>query len=612
MIPIAFAGCLGWLHPAAGGRGVVLCPPWGFEELCVHRSLLLLADRLAEAGMPCLRFDLPGTGDSLDPPPGAPLLASWVEAIRAAVGCLRDRAGVREVALVGLRLGALLAAEAAHRLGGVEALALLAPPRSGRSYVRELRAWARFAEAAPGDHGSAIGPDGLVAGGFALDTATLAELAGLDPLGSTRAPSPRVLLLDRPDGSSGGEALRAWAASDASVEIAPFEGHAELMRDPLLSEPPRAAFDRLVAFLAAGSPRGAGSVRHAAGSPPEAVLEGPGFVERTLRLGPGRRLVGTLAEPAPVAATARRPALLLLNTGATRRAGPGRAAVELARALACEGVRSLRLDLGGLGDSGAPPGERAGDIYRKGALEEVRAAVDLLVARGAETVVALGVCSGAFMAFHAALGDPRLAGLVLVNLPRFAWRPFHPLVFVRTRVLLGLVARPATWWRGLAGHGELLPALRVLGERAGGRLAIRLPGPIRRAVAAIARPARGLRALARRGVRLLVVYAADDPGLPIFERLLEGGRGPPVDGALELRVIEGAGHTFAAPAARSLLLRLVRNHLDRHWPPCPAARPITRPGERAIPALAATGPPEPPTERPAPASAPLEGACALR
>ena len=65
MIPVVFDGCFGWLHPAAGNRGVVLCAPHGYEELCVHRQWASLAERLAAAGLPTLRFDYRGTGNSV-------------------------------------------------------------------------------------------------------------------------------------------------------------------------------------------------------------------------------------------------------------------------------------------------------------------------------------------------------------------------------------------------------------------------------------------------------------------------------------------------------------------------------------------------------------------
>src|SRR5476651_2484753 len=70
MTPVSFDGCFGWLHipPARlnSDTTVLVCPPLGCEALRSHRSLRALADDLATAGYPTLRFDYPGTGDSCD------------------------------------------------------------------------------------------------------------------------------------------------------------------------------------------------------------------------------------------------------------------------------------------------------------------------------------------------------------------------------------------------------------------------------------------------------------------------------------------------------------------------------------------------------------------
>lgn len=568
MIPVAFDGCAGWLHPAVGARGVVLCGPWGFEALCAHRPLRELAEQLAHRGMPCLRYDHPGAGDSLDPAAGDALVEAWIRAVAAAVSQLRATSRAQEVALVGLRLGALLAAEAATRLGRIGRLALLAPPASGRACVRELRAWAQLASGGPDDHGSGVlGEGGVVAGGFVLGAAALEALGRLDPLGSPEPPAARILLLERADARPLGGLAQRWRRAGATVEEEPLIGHAELLRDPLLAEAPTATFARLVDWLARDRPAAPGRPTGVAARPPAALLAGPGFGEELVRLGADGRLAGVLTTPAgPCALRPGRPALLILNTGATHRVGAGRSAVELARAAAHAGVRTLRMDLGGLGDSDPPPGEPRPDIYRRGALLDVRAGIDLLQSRGSQGVVALGICSGAFMALHAALTDPRLVGLVLVNLPRFGWRPFHPLVFVRTRAILASLACASTWRQGLSGRGELAAALRVLGERLFARLAGLLPGPIRRAAGGISRAGRWLRRLAERGTRTLVLYAADDPGLPLFDRVLSGRRGRLMGGALEVEVVARANHAFSDPASRAILIARALDHLERHWP----------------------------------------------
>jgi pimeloyl-ACP methyl ester carboxylesterase len=110
IIPVAFDDCVGWLHPAAGSRGIVLCSAFGYEELCSRRTMHDLAEALARAGLLVLRFDYHGTADSAGSGEDPERVATWIANIGAAVDLIRRETGVGEVALVGLRLGALLAA----------------------------------------------------------------------------------------------------------------------------------------------------------------------------------------------------------------------------------------------------------------------------------------------------------------------------------------------------------------------------------------------------------------------------------------------------------------------------------------------------------------------
>ena len=62
---VVFDGCTGWLHSAPGRTAILLISPWGYEALCMRRAWRMLADALAAAGYPTLRFDYRGTGDAL-------------------------------------------------------------------------------------------------------------------------------------------------------------------------------------------------------------------------------------------------------------------------------------------------------------------------------------------------------------------------------------------------------------------------------------------------------------------------------------------------------------------------------------------------------------------
>jgi pimeloyl-ACP methyl ester carboxylesterase len=124
-------------HGGSGTRAVVLCPPFGQEYLRAHRAMRQLGSMLATAGWHVLRFDYFGTGDSGADLPQADL-AGWEDDIGSAIEELCDTSGATRVMLVGLRLGATLAARVAARRRQVDALIMWDPVVSGAHYVAEL------------------------------------------------------------------------------------------------------------------------------------------------------------------------------------------------------------------------------------------------------------------------------------------------------------------------------------------------------------------------------------------------------------------------------------------------------------------------------------------
>ncbi|WP_019464277.1 serine aminopeptidase domain-containing protein [Dyella japonica] len=114
----------GFYHPAAAvaGAAVLLCPPLGVEQIRCHRLYRQLAHGLAESGLPVLRFDYFGTGDSA----GESRELAWPRCladVATAAAELRTRHGGSRVLAFGARLGAnaALAASASARLDGVVA-----------------------------------------------------------------------------------------------------------------------------------------------------------------------------------------------------------------------------------------------------------------------------------------------------------------------------------------------------------------------------------------------------------------------------------------------------------------------------------------------------------
>jgi hypothetical protein len=127
----------GVLHgtPAAE-LAVLICAPLGHEYLRSHFVLQRLARRLAEAGVPTLRFDYFGCGDSLGESRHA-TRSRWQSDIVAAARELAQRTGARRLIGLGVRLGATLLSTVCQNCQ-FEKLVLWDPVEDGSRHVSAL------------------------------------------------------------------------------------------------------------------------------------------------------------------------------------------------------------------------------------------------------------------------------------------------------------------------------------------------------------------------------------------------------------------------------------------------------------------------------------------
>lgn len=393
----------GWIYlPARVLGGVVLCPPLGLEELSARRTIRTLAERLAARGMVCLRLDYSGTGDSageLDELAGTD---TWIRDIAAAIACVRDT-GVSRIGVVGLRLGATLAAEAAVGQD-LDALVLWDPCETGKTFLREQRILATAIGSGSGVHPSVIGRVEIP--GLLLPK-NLADAIGELRLGDTPGKvARRLLLLTRPDRSSSRglrERLRAGIVEEGQVDGQEYVVDVE----PGVAVQPELALDEIASWLERSLD--AGTEAWIAPTPPQHVssatfpsTEGSvTLIERTVPIGDDG-LFGIVTESQD-ADPAVSPAVVLLNAGVLPHSGPARLWVAMARAWAAHGVRVLRFDLAGLGDSPTRPGRRPDEPYPVGADLDIVEAARFMVPEDPAGVVLAGLCSGAYHVLEAGL-----------------------------------------------------------------------------------------------------------------------------------------------------------------------------------------------------------------
>ncbi len=397
---------------------VVMCPPLGREYFSAHYAFRVVAEELAERGITAIRFDYDGTGDSVGSDAEADRLQASLNSVRHAIDLAR-RLGTTELALVGMRMSALLAARAAEECHQrVAALVLWDPCASGRDFLREQSALfrLRYGKSDLGDGGTEIP-------GFVLTAQSEGDLA------SCTAPTslPRVeraLVLTRPDRVPVG----TFGVKEDRVDFEPAEGQAELMDvEPFFGKLPPSTH-RIAQWLDAALPtdrslQGAPETRDSMVLADEAGAE---VTERLVTLGPHQLFGIETTGPGE----SRRPVILFLNSGTDSHIGPNRLWVDLSRAWAGSGLRCIRFDLSGLGDSPVRAGQEPHVPRAPEAFDDMADVVAELAGDGDDQVpvVLVGLCAGAYQALESALHlHPR--AVVAVNpILRFQppeWRTGH-------------------------------------------------------------------------------------------------------------------------------------------------------------------------------------------
>jgi alpha-beta hydrolase superfamily lysophospholipase len=245
---------------------------------------------------------------------------------------------------------------------------------------------------------------------------------------------------------------------------------------------------------------------------------------------------------------------VFLNVANQHHVGPNRLWVELARQWAAAGVRSLRLDLSGLGDSPNRQGERGPwECFKPEAFDDVVDAVRWASPDDPSNVVLVGLCSGGYQALESAL-TVRARGAVAIN-------PF--VSFEPAEVRAGLPLDPR--------RRILLPDDDRDDPRPDGAWRAR----------SMAAPGRSsgqwLSELVQQGTDTLLVCG--DAELSSVRRAVTATRLHRLSrtGGLRLEHLPGLQHALFIADQRRLVTRLVTEHVLSRFPGPPRQRGITGP-----------------------------------
>jgi hypothetical protein len=273
--------------------------------------------------------------------------------------------------------------------------------------------------------------------------------------------------------------------------------------------------------------------------------------ESAFSFGERGHLAGVLCEPAPRALKTGAPPVLLWNVGIQHHVGPYRIWVDLARALAAKGFRSLRFDLGNMGDSEPGRGTPGSDVA------DAMTALEKRLGQHEFTLV--GFCSSVDQLHEVGLADRRVTGMAYVEgyayKTRRYWQRF-PLRFLST----------VRWQNRL--HYRL-KRTKLFEAKAAAMDAAELEGGagamLDRKVPSAEQFTNDLDTLTARGVRLLLMYAGLDSEYAHPDQLLDLTRGRDFGDRLELIYMGGADHIFYRAEDRALAVANLCRWVERPY-----------------------------------------------
>ena len=409
------------------GRGVVLAHSVGHEYTRGYRNLQQLAIQLCSAGFDVLRFDYAGTGNSTGDC-GVFTVETMRQNLVDARNHLLARTDVDSVDVVGLRLGAAIAATTPHNL--FSNVLLWDPVCDGQGFLHCLDRL----------HDGQLGeltrynvlrhrhPEIDQAYGHAISFEKRASIANLTLSSNENSLRPGQTHFVLTSGESLPSPLQNQNVHEVSDVIAWDD---DRYLESAFSSPE--SFQVIQKILLADDDAPTNDQVENHNAPPT-----PDHREVAITFGQYEHLSGVWNSGGTQLHST---AVIFLTAGMLHHAGPFRLHARLASKLGEHSVSSLRFDLSGIGESLAV-GSQTLSIDR--AADEVRQAMDWIETHhNIRRFVLFGLCSGADDALHVAQNDGRVAGIIAMDGCGYPTMRFylHRLV----KHYLVRILRPSKW-----------------------------------------------------------------------------------------------------------------------------------------------------------------------
>lgn len=589
---------MGWLHSSElsepTGQCLIICPPLGIDYINCYRSMRYIADYFALSGIPTMRFDYHGTGDSSGSNVRGNRLPDWLNSIEQCRKTITNITGCSRVGLFGVRMGASMAAICAER-SEYDFLILWAAVEKGKRYLREMKALQRTSA-----FKVATNTDVLEAGGFVYWPETAEEITKID-LSTLKPKVSNALIIPRDDLLEKHSFEEGWLSSGLNVEQLSLDGSSEMLLDAHLSSVPHQSIIKIVNWVVSlNSKRNVtetvdvdnknverynfsfsgvdlkkqhfknAQISNSKSGGKEIELE-----ESMFRYGTEQKYFGICCK-ALNSENKNLPKIILLNAGATHRVSSNRLYVKLSRQLSGSGFETYRVDLPGLGDSVINERRLEHNEYSDTSHQAIESIIDSIKLHYPDSqFIVMGLCSGAYFSFQAALRTIKdnIIESILINPLVFYWddsiksankatQNFYEWNDLRIAIL-----RLSSWKKVLSFKINVISALMIFLKR----LVVKIKS-ISRVMVDCCLPGKlknrdgdldsDLKKIINKPIRLTFILSKDDPG---FDLLMTNAsiNAPTMvkNKEVEVHFIDNADHTFSMLKPRLEVIDIISQHL---------------------------------------------------
>ncbi len=599
---------IGWLHTAKNKpmtkSCVLICAPLALEYMNSYRSLRYTADYFALAGIPAMRFDYHGTGDSSGSNLDENRIPDWLTSIEFGYHHIKKITGLNKVGLFGFRMGATLGYLAAEKIA-FDFMVLWAPVERGSHFIREIKVLQRTSAIAETSPSTLLEAGGAVYWGDTEKAISSINLLEIKPQVS------KILLIPRDDLPANTKLLDNLVANGLSAQQLILTGSSEMLIDAHLTQVPHHSITNILQWvnwqsdkpepeqspnsitqasnhsaeskitLAALQQSYSFSVSHL---DPEGVhIQDFQIEESFFNFGDEQARFAIMTQSSN-GTDPDLPIVILSNSGTNHRVGPSRLYVQLARPLAAFGFQVVRIDLPGIGDSIVEERNNENIEYLDEGSAEILKIIEAMSdqRKNAKFIVA-GLCSGAYFSFHAALDSSQnnIVEALMINPLTFYWEKGMTEDSSPTNIFRAwnwykqAIVNPDSWKKVIAGQANYARLLRTVYSRIKLKLSLSISAfrsmktnqnttelketSIKESENDLARD---LGFILDKNIQLSFLFSRNDPGFDLLTTL--GGRKVRnfiKNKRVTIEFVEDADHTFSKYEPRCNMIEMFVRHL---------------------------------------------------